>query len=89
LAPLGATIRHRGTRAYHAEGPDLVQMPPFKTFRDAESYAATLAHELTHRTNHDKRLARDIGRVKWAVKVTFARSLSRSWAQPSCAPIWG
>lgn len=61
----GADIRHGGTRAYYAEGPDFVQMPPFETFRDAESYAATLAHELTHWTKHDKRLPRDMGRVKW------------------------
>jgi antirestriction protein ArdC len=27
--------------------------------------AATLAHELTHWTKHDKRLARDMGRAKW------------------------
>ncbi len=40
-------------------------MPPFETFRDAESHAATLAHELTHATKHAKRLARDMGRVKW------------------------
>jgi antirestriction protein ArdC len=60
-----ATIRHGGARAYYAEGADFVQMPPFETFRDAESYAATLAHELTHWTKHDKRLARDMGRVKW------------------------
>jgi antirestriction protein ArdC len=39
-------------------------MPPFETFRDAESYAATLSHELTHATKHAKRLARDLGRVR-------------------------
>jgi antirestriction protein ArdC len=39
-------------------------MPPFETFRDAESYAATLAHEVTHWTKHEKRLARDFGRVR-------------------------
>jgi antirestriction protein ArdC len=42
FAATGAVIRHGGTRAYYAEGPDHVQMPPFETFRDAESYAATL-----------------------------------------------
>jgi len=42
-----------------------VQMPPFETFRDAESYAATLAHELAHWTKHPKRLARDLGRVRY------------------------
>jgi antirestriction protein ArdC len=65
FAATGADIRHGGTRAFYAQGPDFVQMPPFETFRDAESYAATLAHELTHWTKHDKRLARDMGRVKW------------------------
>ena len=64
FAATGADIRHGGTRAFYAEGPDYVQMPPFETFRDAESYAATLAHELTHWTKHDKRLARDFGRQR-------------------------
>jgi antirestriction protein ArdC len=62
FAATGAEIRHGGTRAYYAEGSDYVQMPPFETFRDAESHAAVLAHELTHWTKHDKRLARDLGR---------------------------
>lgn len=48
FAATGVDIRHGGTRAYYAEGSDHVQMPPFETFRDAESHAATLAHELTH-----------------------------------------
>jgi antirestriction protein ArdC len=61
----GATIRHGGTRAYYAEGSDHVQMPPFETFRDAESHAATLAHELIHWTKHPTRLARDFGRVRF------------------------
>ena len=65
FAAIGADVRHGGTRAFYAEGADYVQMPPFETFRDAESHAATLAHELTHWTKHDKRLARDMGRVKW------------------------
>lgn len=64
-AATGADIRHGGTRAFYAEGLDYVQMPPFETFRDAESHAATLAHELTHWTKHPRRLARDMGRVKW------------------------
>lgn len=65
FAAIRAVIRHGGNRAYYAEGPDYVQMPPFETFRDAESYAATLAHELTHWTKHPARLARDMGRVRW------------------------
>jgi antirestriction protein ArdC len=64
FAATGAEIRHGGTRAYYAEGPDYVQMPPFETFRDAESHAAVLAHEICHWTKHGKRLARDLGRVR-------------------------
>jgi antirestriction protein ArdC len=60
----GADIRLGGTRAYYAPAPDYIQMPPFETFRDAESHAATLAHELTHWTRHDRRLARDFGRKR-------------------------
>ena len=65
FAATGADIRHGGNRAYYAQGADYVQMPPFETFEDAESHAATLAHELTHWTKHPSRLARDMGRVKW------------------------
>jgi antirestriction protein ArdC len=64
FAATGADIRHGGTRAYYAIGPDYVQMPPFETFRDAESYAATLAHETVHWTRHPSRLDRDFGRIR-------------------------
>jgi antirestriction protein ArdC len=40
-------------------------MPPFECFRDAESYAATLAHKLTHWTKHTSRLDREFGRKRW------------------------
>jgi len=60
-----ADIRTGGNRAYYAIGEDYIQMPPFETFRDAESHAATLAHELTHWTRHSSRLNRDFGRKKW------------------------
>jgi antirestriction protein ArdC len=44
-----------------------VQMPPFETFRDAESYYAVLAHECTHWTRHPSRLDRDFGRKRQKV----------------------
>lgn len=65
FAATGARVVHGGNRAYYAEGADLVAMPPFETFRDAESHAATLAHELVHWTKHKSRLARDLGRVRF------------------------
>jgi len=60
-----ADIRTGGNQAYYAIGGDYVQMPPFETFRDAESHAATLAHELTHWTRHETRLNREFGRKRW------------------------
>jgi antirestriction protein ArdC len=60
-----ATIRHGGNRAYYAQEVDYIQMPPFESFRDPESYYSTLAHELTHWTRHPSRLARDFGRKQW------------------------
>jgi antirestriction protein ArdC len=61
----GATVRHGGNQAYYSVASDLVQMPFFETFRDAESYYATLAHELTHWTRHPSRLDRSFGRKRF------------------------
>ena len=60
-AATGAVIRHGGNMAYYAPGPDVIQLPVPEAFRDAESYAATKAHELTHWTKHPSRLDRDFG----------------------------
>jgi len=65
FAAMNATIKHGGNRAYYALELDYVQMPDFVAFKDAESYYATLAHELTHWTKHPARLARDLGRKSW------------------------
>jgi len=61
----GANIRHGGDRAYYANGADHIQMPPFETFRDAEAYYATLAHECTHWTRHVSRLDRSFGQKRF------------------------
>ena len=40
-------------------------MPRIEAFKDAESHASTLAHEMVHWTKHATRLNRDLGRNKW------------------------
>jgi antirestriction protein ArdC len=65
FAATGATIRHGGDRAYFSQVQDLVQMPPFEAFHEAEGYYATLAHEMTHWTKGTGRLDRDFGRKRW------------------------
>jgi hypothetical protein len=39
-------------------------MPYFETFKNAESYYASLAHEVTHWTRHPSRLDRSFGRKR-------------------------
>lgn len=60
----GADIRHGGGSAFYAPGPDFVQMPAFESFQDAQSYYATLGHEMIHWTRHSSRLDRDLGRQR-------------------------
>jgi len=60
-----ADIRYGGTQACYVGGADFIRMPPLETFRDAESHAATLAHEMTHWTKHASRLARDFGKKRF------------------------
>ena len=62
FANTGATIRHGGDKAFFVPSLDLIQMPPFGAFCDAESYAATLAHECVHWTAPAHRVNRDLSR---------------------------
>ena len=61
IAATGAVIRHGGDSAYYSPRLDIIQMPEVNSFHNAESYAATKAHELTHWTGHASRLNRDFG----------------------------
>jgi len=58
----GALIQHGGNRAYYAPGPDVIRLPHPEAFKDAESYAATKAHELIHHSGHASRLNREFGK---------------------------
>ncbi len=59
FAAIGADIRHGGNSAYYNSTQDYIQMPPFASFRDAESYYGTLGHEVIHHSGHPSRLNRD------------------------------
>jgi antirestriction protein ArdC len=61
FAALGVTIRHGGDRAFYSISADAIQMPPFESFQDPDSYYATLAHECPHWTSSKSRLDRDFG----------------------------
>jgi antirestriction protein ArdC len=61
FSALGATIRHGGNRAFYSLASDAIQMPPFESFQDPDSYYATLAHECTHWSGGKTRLDREFG----------------------------
>jgi antirestriction protein ArdC len=62
FANTGAVIRYGGDKVYFAPGLDIVQMPPFESFRDAPSFYATLGHECVHWAGAECRLNRDLSR---------------------------
>jgi antirestriction protein ArdC len=61
FAATGITIQHGGNKAFYSPSRDIVQIPPRESFRDAESHAATVAHEIVHASAHPSRLARELG----------------------------
>ncbi|MEA3016874.1 MAG: hypothetical protein QOI38_1596 [Sphingomonadales bacterium] len=61
FAAVPAKIRHWGTEAFYSPVLDQVTMPDPGLFRDLDHYRATLAHELSHWTGHESRLARQMG----------------------------
>ena len=65
VAATGAHVRHGGNIAFYTQDADRIQLPPFESFKDAESYYGTALHELTHWTKHPSRLNRDFGRKRF------------------------
>lgn len=65
FAATGASFSHGGNKAYYSPSEDRIQLPQPEAFRDAQSYEATKAHELTHWTRHETRLNRFFGRERW------------------------
>jgi hypothetical protein len=62
-------------------------MPPFETFRDAESDYATLAHELTHWTENPQRLCRDLGRKSWGAGYAAEEFVAELGSASVCADL--
>lgn len=57
---LGISIRVEGDQACYVPSLDVVRMPPFSRFRNAEAHAATTAHECAHATAAKHRLDRNL-----------------------------
>ena len=61
FAATGAKFCYGGNRAFYAPSGDFIQLPRLDAFRDAESFAATKAHELIHWAGAATRNAREFG----------------------------
>lgn len=60
FAAIPARVRHMGAEAFYSPVADEVTMPEPALFDDLDHYRATLAHELSHWTGHESRLARQM-----------------------------
>jgi antirestriction protein ArdC len=60
FAAIPARVRNQGAEAFYSPALDEVTMPERGLFRDLDHYRATLAHELSHWTGHECRLARQM-----------------------------
>lgn len=87
FAATGATFCHGGSRAFYAPVQDFIQLPPAEAFRDAESYAATKAHELIHWTGHPHRNAREFGRRFGDSAYAFEELVAELGAAFLCADL--
>jgi antirestriction protein ArdC len=75
LDATGATVARGGTRADYSLSTDAVQMPPFESFRGADGYDSTLAHELTGRA------AKPALTATWAAAASAATlTLRKNWS---------
>lgn len=59
LKTSGPDFQTQGSLAAYSPKRDRIVMPKLETFKSTDHYAATLAHEVTHSTGHQKRLARE------------------------------
>lgn len=87
FAATGAVFRHGGNRAFYAPAADFIQLPPAEAFKDGESYAATKAHELTHWTGHESRLAREFGKRFGDQAYAFEELVAELGAAFLCADL--
>ena len=60
--PIPAEIRLGGNQAYYSVHGDYIQLPRPNTFKSADLFASTKAHELSHWAGGPTRLARQFGK---------------------------
>lgn len=82
-----AVICYGTDRAFYSPKFDSIQLPAFPTFRSAEDYYATVLHELTHWTGHEKRLDRQFGKRFAQDAYAFEELIAELGAAFLCAQL--
>ena len=85
IAAQEATVVFGGNRACYVPKLDQINMPPFESFSNAESYYATFIHELSHRTGHTSRLGRDLTSKKGTPGYAFEELIADMSAAFVCS----
>ena len=73
--------------AWYRPSQDIVGMPPIEHFRSITDYVGTLAHEATHWTGHESRLARTFGKVKGGTDYAFEELVAELGAAFLCSEL--
>ena len=74
-----------GNVACYVPKKDQIHMPPYESFNSAESYYATMVHELAHRTGHKSRLNRDLDGGKESASYAFEELIAELTAAFVCS----
>lgn len=74
-----------GNRACYAPKLDQIHMPKYESFISAESYYATLIHELGHRTGHPSRLNRELNGDNQSASYAFEELIAELTAAFVCS----
>lgn len=87
LEALGAAVRHGGSRAGYAPGPDVIILPLPGSFDSLQAYFATSLHEHVHWTGHPTRLRRHLSTKKEDPAYAFEELVAEFGAAYLCASL--
>ncbi|NJM99198.1 MAG: DUF1738 domain-containing protein [Phormidesmis sp. RL_2_1] len=80
-----AEIVFGGNRACYSPKKDRLHLPTYESFSAPEAYYATAIHELSHRTGHESRLARDLTVAKGSPGYAFEELIANMSAAFVCS----
>jgi antirestriction protein ArdC len=85
IAAQQAEIVFGGNRACYSPDADQIHLPTYESFSTVEGYYATAIHELSHRTGHKSRLARDLTSQKGSSGYAFEELIADMSAAFVCS----